>query len=336
MRVLFIGGTGFISTAVSRLAIAAGIELYLLNRGLRSAPPAGAHTLTADINQPEEVRAALRDVRFDVVVNWIAYTPEDIERDLSLFQGRVGQYVFISSAAAYQKPPAHYVITEETPLVNPFWDYARGKIACEERLMRAHAGEGFPATIVRPSHTYETNFPVAVGGGGTYTLADRMRKGLPIIVHGDGTSLWTLTHAEDFARGFLGLLGNSAATGQAFHITSDEVLTWERIYLTIAGALGVEANVVHVPSDFIARAVPRLAGTLHGDKKWSAVFDNTKIKRFVPGFCAAIPFGEGIRRTLAWFEENERRRVDASLNEEMDLIVRSYAGRSGSGQPGSG
>ena len=326
MRVLFIGGTGIISTAVSRLAVARGIDLYLLNRGLKSAPPLGTHGLTADINHPEEVRAALRGLQFDVVVNWIAYMSEDIERDLSLFKGHVGQYVFISSSAAYQKPPAHYVITEETPLVNPFWDYARGKIACEERLMRAHAEEAFPATIVRPSHTYETNFPVAVGGGGTYTLADRLKKGLPIIVHGDGTSLWTLTHSEDFARGFLGLLGNSEAIGQAFHITSDEVQTWEQIYRTIAEAVGVEPNVVHVPSDFIARVVPRLAGTLHGDKKWSAVFDNGKVKRFVPGFRAVIPFREGIRRTLAWFEEDERRRrVDESLCEEMDLIVGSYA-----------
>jgi nucleoside-diphosphate-sugar epimerase len=328
VKALFIGGTGFISMAVSRLAVAEGIELYLLNRGLKGAPPAGSHGLTADINRPEEVRAALRGLQFDVVVNWIAYTPEDIERDLSLFKGRVGQYVFISSAAAYQKPPAHYVITEETPLVNPFWDYARGKIACEERLTRAFVEEEFPTTIVRPSHTYETNFPVAVGGGGTYTLVDRMKKGLPIIVHGDGTSLWTLTHAEDFARGFNGLLGNTEAIGQAFHITSDEVLTWEQIYLSIAEALGVEANLVHVPSDFIARVVPRLAGTLHGDKKWSAVFDNSKVKKFVPGFRADISFREGIRRTLAWFEMDERRRrVDESLREEMDLIVRSYAER---------
>jgi nucleoside-diphosphate-sugar epimerase len=330
VKALFIGGTGFISAAVSRLAVAEGVELYLLNRGLRGAPPRGTHALTADINDAEEVRAALDGLRFDVVVNWIAYTPEDIERDLSLFKGRTGQYVFISSAAAYQKPPAHYRITEETPLSNPFWDYARGKIACEERLLGAHAEEGFPATIVRPSHTYETNFPAAVGGGGTYTLADRMRKGLPIIVHGDGTSLWTLTHSEDFARGFLGLLGNGEAIGQAFHITSDEVQTWEQVYRTIAEALGVEANVLHIPSDFIARTVPRLAGTLHGDKKWSAVFDNTKIKRFVPGFRARIPFREGIRRTLAWFEEDERRRrVDESLRDEMDLIVRSYGALNG-------
>lgn len=328
MKVLFIGGTGFISTAVSRQAVAKGLELYLLNRGVRSAAPHGAHSLTADIRQPEEVGAALRGLRFDVVVDWVAYTPADIERDLSLFGGRVGQYVFISSAAVYQKPPAHYLITEETPLRNPFWDYARDKIACEERLLRAHVEEGFPATIVRPSHTYETNFPVAVGGGGSYTLADRLKKGLPIIVHGDGTSLWVLTHAEDFGRGFLGLLGNREAIGQAFHITSDEVLTWERIYETIAEALGVEANVVHIPSDFIARVAPGRAGSLLGDKQWSAVFDNSKIERFVPEFRAVIPFREGIRRTLEWFEMDERRRrVDVRIQKEMERILGAYAGR---------
>jgi nucleoside-diphosphate-sugar epimerase len=331
MRALFIGGTGFISAAVSRAAVAAGIELYLLNRGARGSAPNGCHTLTADIHKPDEVRAALRGLQFDTVVDWIAYTPEDIERDLALFKGRVGQYVFISSAAAYQKPPARYVITEETPLANPFWDYARGKIACEERLMKAHVEDGFPGTVVRPSHTYETNFPVAVGGGGTYTLADRMKRGLPVVVHGDGTSLWTVTHAEDFARGFLGLLGNPETLGEAFHVTSDEVLTWDEIYRCIAEGLGVEANVVHVPSDFIARVVPRLSGTLHGDKKWSAVFDNGKIKRFVPGFRANVPFREGIRRTLEWFEADERRRrVDESLNEETERILGAYEGRAAS------
>jgi nucleoside-diphosphate-sugar epimerase len=329
MKVLFIGGTGFISTAVSRQAVAKGLELYLLNRGLRSAAPHGAHSLTADIRQPEEVGAALRGLRFDVVVDWVAYTPDDIERDLSLFGGRVGQYVFISSAAVYRKPPTNYLVTEETPLHNPFWDYARDKIACEERLRRAHVEEGFPATIVRPSHTYETNFPAAVGGGGSYTLADRLKRGLPVIVHGDGTSLWVVTHAEDFGRGFLGLLGNREAIGQAFHITSDEVLTWGQIYETIAEALGVEANVVHIPSDFIARVAPGRAGSLLGDKQWSAVFDNGKIKRFVPGFRAAIPFREGIRRTLGWFEMDERRRrVDEKMREELEHILGAYAARS--------
>ena len=328
MKVLFLGGTGFISAAVSRQAIAKGLDLYLLNRGMRRAALPGSHSLTADVRQPAEVCAALHGLEFDVVVNWIAFTPDDIERDLALFKGRVKQYIFISSAAAYQKPPAHYLITEMTPLGNPFWDYARNKIACEERLLRAYIEEDFPVTIVRPSHTYETNFPVAIGGGGSYTLAERLQKGRPIIVHGDGSALWVVTHAEDFGRGFIGLLGNGEALGHAFHITSNEVQTWEQIYRTIAEALGVEANIMHIPSDFIARVVPRLAGTLLGDKTWSAVFDNSKIKRFVPEFQAVIPFREGIRRTLAWFEaDSQRRLVDEEVNDEVEHILRAYGGR---------
>jgi len=267
MRVLFIGGTGFISTAVSRQAIAKGFDLYLLNRGSRLAHLPGSHSLTADVHRPEDVRAALKNLQFDVVVDWIAYTPDDIERDLALFCGRVKQYVFISSASAYQKPPAHYLITESTPLHNPYWEYARNKIACEERLTRAYREEGFPMTIVRPSLTYDPNFPIAIGGWGCYTLADRLIKGRPIIVHGDGSSLWVVTHADDFGRGFLGLLGNERALGHAFHITSDEVLTWDQIYQTIAEALGVEAQIVHIPSDLIARVAPQLGASLLGDKK---------------------------------------------------------------------
>ncbi len=329
MRVLFIGGSGFISTAVSRQAIAKGFELYLLNRGLRPAHLPGSHSLTADIHKPEDVHAALQDVEFDVVVDWIAYLPDDIERDLALFRNRVKQFVFISSASAYQKPPAHYLITESTPLHNPYWEYSRNKIACEERLMQAYRDEGFPMTIVRPSLTYDPNFPIAVGGWGCYTLADRLKKGLPIIVHGDGSSLWVVTHAEDFGRGFLGLLGNGQAVGHAFHITSDEVLTWDQIYQTIAEALGVEAKIVHIPSDFIARVAPQLAGSLLGDKTWSTVFDNSKIKTFVPGFQATIPFRDGIRQTLAWFAADEKRlRVDEAVNTEMDHILKVFAGES--------
>ena len=328
MRVLFIGGTGSISTAVSRMAIAEGLELYLLNRGSRPDMP-GGHGLTADIHRPDDVRAALQDLTFDVVVDWIAYTPDDIERDLALFRGRVEQYVFISSASAYQKPPAHYLVTESTPLHNPYWQYSRDKIACEERLMQAYCDEGFPVTIVRPSMTYDRNLPVAVGGWGSYTLADRLLAGRPIIVHGDGSSLWVVTHADDFARGFLGLLGNEQSLGHGFHITSDEVLTWDQIYRTIAEALGVEARIVHIPSDFIARVAPALAGSLLGDKTWSVVFDNTKIKAFVPGFQATIPLEEGIRRTLAWSAADERRRrVDETVHAEMDRILRAYAGAS--------
>jgi nucleoside-diphosphate-sugar epimerase len=326
MKVLFIGGTGFISTAVSRLAVVAGIDLYLLNRGLRTVELTGIHRLTADIRRPQDIGAVLHEHRFDVVVDWIAYTPADIERDLELFRGRIGQFIFISSASAYQKPPAYPFITESTPLYNQYWDYSRNKIACELRLMHAYREEGFPVTIVRPSLTYDPNFPIAIGGWGCYTLAYRLKRGLPIIVHGDGTSLWVVTHAEDFGRGFLGLIGNGQAVGHAFHITSDEVLTWNQIYETIAGALGVQASIVHISSDFIARIAPELAGSLLGDKAWSTIFDNSKIKAFVPGFRAVIPFREGIRRTLAWFDANEnRRRVDNDVNAGMERILAAYA-----------
>lgn len=330
MRVLFIGGTGFISTAVSRMAAAKGVDLWLLNRGERKMDLPAIPCLTADIRKPEEARAALGGRQFDVVVDWIAYTPDDVERDLALFRGRVRQHIFISSASAYQKPPAHPVITESTPLRNPYWKYSQDKIACEMRLMQAYREEGFPVTIVRPSLTYDPNFPIAIGGWGCYTLADRLKKGRPIIVHGDGSSLWVVTHAEDFARGFLGLIGNWQALGHAFHITSDEVLTWNQIYQTIADALGVEADIVHIPSDFIARVAPRMTGTLLGDKTWSVIFDNSKIKAFAPGFRAVVPFREGARRTLAWFDADEkRRRVDEAVNEEMDRILAAYAGKQG-------
>ncbi len=329
MKILFIGGTGFISTAVSRQAVARGVELYLLNRGTgaRRGEVEGVHHLTADVHRFDEARAVLRDHRFDVVVDWIAYTPEDVERDLALFRDRTAQFVFISSASAYQKPPTDYLITESTPLHNPYWEYSRNKIACEERLMRAYREEGFPVTIVRPSLTYDPQLPIALGGWGCYTLADRMLKGKPVVVHGDGSSLWVVTHADDFARGFLGLLGNDRALGHAFHITSDEVLNWDQIYLTIADALGVEANLVHIASEAIAEIVPEHRGGLLGDKSWSVVFDNSKIKRFVPGFEAVIPFREGVRRTLGWFAADERRRrVDPAVDAELDHIVAVYRG----------
>lgn len=326
MKILFIGGTGFISTAVSKLALAQGHELYLLNRGQRQIEIAGSHHLVADFHQIEDARAVLRGMKFDVVVDWIAYHVNDIERDLELFRDKTKQFIFISSASAYQKPPSHYLITESTPLYNPYWDYSQNKIACEERLMRAYREENFPITIVRPSLTYDWNFPIAIGGWGGYTFADRLKKNKPIIVHGDGTSLWTVTHSEDVGRGMLGLFGNTQAIGHPFHITSDEVLTWDQIYTIIAEAVGVKPNIVHISSDFISKVMPHMRGSLLGDKSYSAVFDNSKIKTFVPNYQAIIPFYVGIRRTLAWFDADEKRRwIDDNVNIEMDQILQAYA-----------
>lgn len=328
MKVLFIGGTGFISAAVSRLAVARGIELYHLNRGRRGTTIAGVQTIVADVHQPGDAERALAGHTFDAVVDWIAFTPDDIERNLALFAGRTKQFIFISSASAYQKPPAHPVITEGTPLYNPHWRYSQNKIACEDRLMRAWRETGFPMTIVRPSLTYDTNLPIAIGGWDSYTLIDRIKTGRPLIVHGDGSSLWVLTHSDDFAKGFVGLLGNEQAIGQAFHITSDEVLTWNQIYTIIADAVGVAPKLVHIPSDFIAQHAPETGAGLIGDKSWSVIFDNTKIKTFVPGYQATITFREGIRRTLAWYHaDHQRCWIDAAVNEEMDRLLAAYGSR---------
>ena len=328
MRILFIGGTGNISSAVSRLAIAHGIDLYHLNRGQRAADIPGVKTIHADIRDTAAATKALADQQWDCVVNWIAFTVPDIERDLELFRNKTAQYIFISSASVYQKPPTHPVITESTPLYNPHWEYSRNKIACEDRLTKEYRERGFPITIVRPSLTYDTVIPVALGGWTDYTIVDRIKRGLPIIVHGDGSSLWTITHADDFAKGFVPLLGHQQTIGHAFHITSDEVLTWNQIYEALASAAGAKANLVHIPSDRIADicdklGVPWVRGGLLGDKTWSCIFDNTKIKTFAPGYCATIPFAQGIRRTLAWFESDPSR---CKLTPEKDdLIARILA-----------
>ncbi|PIE35646.1 NAD-dependent dehydratase [candidate division KSB3 bacterium] len=325
MTVLFIGGTGNISTSVSKLAVSRGIDLYLLNRGTRPVDIPGAKTLTGDISQPEQIAAQLKEHTWDAVVNWIAFTENDIKRDIELFRGKTKQYLFISSASAYQKPSSHPVITESTPLANPYWQYSRDKIACEDRLNQAYRDEQFPMTIVRPSHTYDTVIPVPIGGWTNYTIIDRMKKGQKVIVHGDGTSLWTITHADDFAKGFIGLLGNRNAIGHAFHITSDEVLTWNQIYKFIAEAVGVQANIVHISSDFIGRFDENLKGNLLGDKAHSAMFDNSKIKRFVPGFLATIPFQEGIKRTIEWFEADPKRQIiQQETHAFMDKIIHAY------------
>ncbi len=327
MRILFIGGTGIISTACTALAAHRGMDVTLLSRGQHGAKlPTGVKTLIADVNEPATVQK-LEHESFDAVVDWIAFTPADIERDLRLFRGRTRQFVFISSASAYQKPQAHYLMTESTPLANPHWDYSRNKIACEERLMQAYSDEGFPVTIVRPSLTYgDTQIPLVLNSWQQpYTVVDRMIHGQKLIVPGDGTSLWVVTHNSDFAKGLVGLLGHEQAIGQAFHVTSDEVLTWDQLFRIVAAAVGVEPQLVHIPSDFIAACVPEKKGTLLGDKSVSVVFDNSKIKRFVPGYCATTSFAEGIRQTLAWFNADpSRKQIDHQVNATLDKLVSAY------------
>jgi nucleoside-diphosphate-sugar epimerase len=324
MRVLFIGGTGTISSACSRLAVERGIELYLFNRGQTTyrAIPEGAHVLHGDIRERESAERVLGDATFDVVVDWVAFTPEHVEADIELFRGRTGQYVFISSASAYQKPIASLPITESTSLDNPFWAYSRAKLACEERLVQAYREEKFPITIVRPSHTYDrTRLPVH----GRYTVIDRMRKGKKVIVHGDGTSLWVLTHHADFAKGFVGLLGNQRAIGEAFHITSDEVLSWNQIYTILAHAAGAEPHLVHVPSECIAAFDPEWGAGLLGDKAHSVIFDNSKIKRLVPDFVATISYSRGAEEVMAWFDADPARQVvDDETDQLYDRIIAAY------------
>ena len=327
MKVLFVGGTGLISSACTRLAVERGLDLFLLNRGRDPDRARGATPLVVDVRDVAATGRVLSGHRFDAVVDWIAFTPEDIERDLRLFRDRTDQFVFISSASAYQKPLGDWLLREDTPLANPYWDYSRNKIACEERLLRAYRDDGFPVTIVRPSLTYgDTQIPLAVNSWDRpFTAIARMRRGAPLIVPGDGTSLWTITHNSDFARAFVGLLGRRQTIGHAFNIMSDEVLTWDEIYREVAAAAGVEARIVHIASDFIAACLPEMRGTLLGDKSVSAVFDTTKIKRFVPDFRATTPFAEGIRRTVAWFDADPaRQQVDATMNARWDRLIAAY------------
>ena len=332
MKVLYIGGTGNISAASSRLALKQDIELYHLNRGSTTVDMhEGIQTIQGDINNTSHIKELLKGHSFDVVVNWIAFTPKDIERDYELFAGKTKQYIFISSASAYQKPLSHPVITESTPLANPYWDYSRDKIDCEYLLLKYYREKGFPITIVRPSLTYETVIPVAIGSWTDYTIIDRMKKGKPVIIHGDGSSLWTITHSEDFAKGFNGLLGHQQAIGQSFHITSDEILNWNQIYQSVANAAGVELNAVHIASDFICEVADKIGwdwmrGNLLGDKAVSTIFNNSKIKRFVPGFTATVPFSQGIKRTIKWFESDPKRMI---INEENNVFMDKVLGEYG-------
>ena len=325
MKVLFIGGTGNISAAASAQAVDHGIELYLLNRGKRGLAIPGTQSIIGDIDHYKDRESVLKEHTWDAVVNWIAFTEQDIARDYELFRGKTKQYIFISSASVYQKPLAFPFVTESTPLANPFWQYSRDKIACEMKLNFYYRQEQFPVTIVRPSLTYDTVIPVPIGGWTEYTIVDRIKKGKKIIVHGDGTSLFTLTHADDFAKGFLGLLGHQQAIGESFHITSDEVLTWNQIHEAIAEAVGCEAKIVHVPSEILATYDEDLRGSLVGDKATSVIFDNTKIKRFVPGFTATIPFRQGIRRTLKWFDSDPARQIVRNeTNAWIEMIINRY------------
>jgi nucleoside-diphosphate-sugar epimerase len=334
MKILMIGGTGNISSAVTERLAAAGHEVHILTRG--SDPAAalfGASLIRADIEDEAAARAALGTASFDVVVDWIVFTPEQAARDVRLFSGRTKQYVFISSASAYQKPPSRYLVTEETPLENPFWDYSRNKIACEHLLMEAYRRSGFPATIVRPSLTYgDRIIPYVLGSWEKpWSLIDRLRRGKPVIVPGDGTSLWTVTHNSDFAAGFVGILDKRRAIGEAFHITSDEVLTWNAILGCIGEAARAAPNIVHIPSDFIASILPDQTGNLFGDKMHSTVFDNRKIKAFVPGFAAVLPFREGIARTVAFLDSRpDLQIVDADHEARIDALLAAYGARADS------
>jgi len=328
VKVLFIGGTGIISSACVRRAVDLGMDVHLLNRGTATIRPvpAEARVHTADIRDRDAVTAALGDLEFDVVAQFFAFEPEHVRADIDLFQGRAGQYIFISSASAYQTPPARLPVLESTPLRNPIWRYSQQKIACEDVLVEAYRAEGFPATIVRPSHTYDRTAVPAVGG---WTVVDRMRRGKEIVVHGDGTSLWTLTHHTDFAKAFAGLLGNPRVLGESFHITSDEFLTWNAIMGQLAAAAGVgEPRIVHVPSDAIAAADAQWGSALLGDMTHSMVFDNTKIRAAVPGFAATIPFSTGAREIVKWYDEDEsRRQVDEKFNATSDLLIETYRPR---------
>lgn len=328
MDILFIGGTGVISSAVSERVIAQGHTLYLLNRGNRTAfVPEGAKLLQGDIRDEASIRELLSGRTFDAVVNWISYVPEHVEADIRLFSGITGQYVFISSASAYQKPPASPFITEETPLANPFWDYSRNKIACEDILLRVHAENGFPVTIVRPSHTYGIDkLPTAFNSRKhQWSILERMRQGKKIIVPGDGTSLWVLTHNTDFAVAFAGLLGRKEAIGEAYQITSDEVLTWDQITRYLGAAAGYEPDLLHLSADFITGCLPALHSELVGDKLNSVCFDNAKIKALVPEYRAVKRFEDGIRESVDWYRSQpELLRMDEEWDALCDRLVAAH------------
>ena len=328
MRILLIGGTGTISSAITRQLAESGHDLWLLNRGNRkNEVPAGVRQVIADIDDTDEVLRQIDGQLFDAVCEFIGFVPAQVQRDIRLFSGRTRQYVYISSASAYNKPAANHVITEGTTLANPHWEYSRNKIACEELLLKAYRDDAFPVTIVRPSHTYcERGVPVSVHEPkGSWQVLKRMMDGKPVIIHGDGTSLWTLTWNEDFARGFIGLLGNPKAIGEAFQIMSDEQLSWTQIYQCVADALGVELKPYYISSTFLAKAAPKdydFEGNLLGDKSVTAQFDCTKLKRAVPGFQATTRFHEGVRRCVAYLKAHpELQQEDPDFDAWCDRVI---------------
>ena len=326
MKILFIGGTGTISMAITRLLASRGDELYLLNRGNRSAElPDNVKTIIADINDEEDTRKKLEGMTFDCVGEFIGFVPAQLERDFRLFKDKTKQYIYISSASAYEKPPKGYVITEETPLVNPYWEYSRNKIACEDYLMERYEKDGFPVTIVRPSHTYdERSVPLGVhGNGGSWQVVKRIKEGKPVIIHGDGTSLWTITHNSDFAKAYVGLIGNPAAIGEAFQITSDESVSWNSIYKSIAEALGTELHPYYVASETLAEMSDYdFTGSLIGDKANSVVFDNSKVKKLVPDFKAEISADQGIKMTVKnILDHPEFQQDDPEYDDWCDRVI---------------
>ena len=328
-KALFIGGTGTISTAITqKIATMPDWELYLINRGNRSRViPPNVKLILADINDQEDVRLKLEGLQFDCVCDFIGFVPSQVERDYRLFKDITKQYMYISSASAYEKPVSNYIITEDTPLVNPYWQYSRDKIACEEFLMEKYRSEGFPVTIIRPTYTYdERSVPLSVmGNSGSWQVLDRMLQGKQVIIHGDGTSLWTMTHNSDFAKGFVGLMANDKAIGQAVQITSDETLTWTQIYQCVADALGVELRPYYISSYFLADIAPEydFKGGLLGDKACSVVFDNSKLKSLVPDFKPEVPFAQGIKRTVDYIHEHPQlKRPDPQFDAWCDNIIK--------------
>lgn len=326
MKILMIGGTGTISMAITKQLANSGEEVYLLNRGTRNEQvPDGVKFITVDIDDEAAVTEKIGNLKFDAVCEFIGFVPEQLERDYRLFAGKTKQYIYISSASAYHKPVSSYKITEGTTLANPYWEYSRNKILCEEYLMKQYRELGFPVTIIRPSHTYdERSIPLGVHGDkGSWQVVKRMIEGKPVIIHGDGTSLWTMTHNSDFAKAFCGLIGNPHAIGEAFQITSDETLTWNQIYQCIADVLGIELNAVHVSSELLADVSDYdFTGSLMGDKACSVVFDNRKVKEAVPSFKATTSFAQGVRNTIEYVLAHEEYQIpDPEFDAWCDKLI---------------